>query len=797
MLILGLQSDIKMMTFITGKNAKYAESVNAEEEEQCATVNNFNEVDIPVHQEIFDISDKPFCAIRQQLLPEKFDNLQEIYDEFGFSVEDATNHSCSTEIETPQQRMKWLAHIEFSHDDIQDELTWSKVNVEKLDPEKTLELVREFGISHSLRPFLWPRFCGALKKKEASSYAYADVVRQCDMDKPSVVAQIEKDLLRTLPNNVCFWQQESQGIDSLRRVLRSVAYMYPDVGYCQGMGVIVAMLLLFCPEEIVFWIMATFIEDIFPANYYNGSLLGVQADVRVTMHLMDTHIPEVAKLLRENEVDTSLITVNWLLTAFGSVFPIRMLLRIWDFLFVSGGIAIFRTFIAMLKLKEEEFLSVTASKNLSIDIFNILASVPTSIQNPEDLVEMYISFEFSISPELIASMRKRQQAILLADEGLIVNPNTDTNLPKQRVHKRQLQRSTSILSQMLPTTLTGTQVTSNSLCRYFLKCNIKFDKVNSKGASVGYWQLFIEFLQAERSDLRMKNVHQTEMIVDLREAVLQICRHFINCDDSFKEKITLQANYIMEPQKDEIEQFLKAKRQGHRRARALLDFERQDEDELGFKKNDMITILSEKDEHCWIGEVNGLQGWFPAKFVEVVDERGKNYTIYGDEAVYPEITELIRDRLTNAIKPILEHGLRRSLMLNFSNHPWYFIESLLHTLSVSEEIAQGSVRSHYSSVHSRLTLCSTFSLDQDGKILTPEELLYRSVEHINDTHNAIGASLDAKLRSLIVMGVNEQCLHLWFDILCGNPSQDFIRTKYYHSWSFIKSPIWRQVTNSF
>lgn len=31
----------------------------------------------------------------------------------------------------------------------------------------------------------------------------------------------------------------------------------------------------------------------------------------------------------------------------------------------------------------------------------------------------------------------------------------------------------------------------------------------------------------------------------------------------------------------------------------------------------MITILSEKDEHCWIGEVNGLQGWFPAKFVEV------------------------------------------------------------------------------------------------------------------------------------------------------------------------------------
>lgn len=52
--------------------------------------------------------------------------------------------------------------------------------------------------------------------------------------------------------------------------------MYPDVGYCQGMGVIVATLLLFCPEETVFWMMATLIEDVFPANYYSANLLGVQ-----------------------------------------------------------------------------------------------------------------------------------------------------------------------------------------------------------------------------------------------------------------------------------------------------------------------------------------------------------------------------------------------------------------------------------------------------------------------------------------------------------------------------------------
>lgn len=40
----------------------------------------------------------------------------------------------------------------------------------------------------------------------------------------------------------------------------------------------------------------------------------------------------------------------------------------------------------------------------------------------------------------------------------------------------------------------------------------------------------------------------------------------------------------------------------------LIDFERHDDDELGFRKNDIITIISQKDEHCWIGELNGLRG---------------------------------------------------------------------------------------------------------------------------------------------------------------------------------------------
>lgn len=79
------------------------------------------------------------------------------------------------------------------------------------------------------------------------------------------------------------------------------------------------------------------------------------------------------------------------------------------------------------------------------------------------------------------------------------------------------------------------------------------------------------------------------------------------------------------------------------------------------------------------------------------------------------------------------------------------------------------------------------------QVLTPEELLFRGVQLINESHNAVGAPLDAKLRSLVALAVSEQCLHLWFDLLCSGDKQECIRKKFYHSWSFIRSPAWRQV----
>lgn len=55
-----------------------------------------------------------------------------------------------------------------------------------------------------------------------------------------------------------------------------------------------------------------------------------------------------------------------------------------------------------------------------------------------------------------------------------------------------------------------------------------------------------------------------------------------------------------------------------KQCKASFDYEKQEDNELGFKTGDIITVLSEDDSGWWTGELNGLSGMFPSNFVEVI-----------------------------------------------------------------------------------------------------------------------------------------------------------------------------------
>lgn len=123
--------------------------------------------------------------------------------------------------------------MEFSQSKEATELTWDNVAVMLPRTEKLRDMVRA-GIPHSLRAQMWLRLSGALQKKIKSDTSYHDIVKASGNDQLMTSKQIEKDLLRIMPTNACFSSPNSTGIPRLRRILRGIAWLFPDIGYCQG-----------------------------------------------------------------------------------------------------------------------------------------------------------------------------------------------------------------------------------------------------------------------------------------------------------------------------------------------------------------------------------------------------------------------------------------------------------------------------------------------------------------------------------------------------------------------------------
>ncbi|KAI5706397.1 hypothetical protein M8J75_007772 [Diaphorina citri] len=687
------------------------------------------------------------------------------FDEFGFRVEEEDGPEQNSNkllsepfIEDPQHRLQWVAYLEFNSSSANspgkeesEALTWDNLGV--ISRTDKLRSMTRQGIPHSLRPQLWLRLSGALEKKALSKIKYQDIVKASSSDALAFAKQIEKDLLRTMPTNACFSTFSSTGVPRLRRILRALAWLFPDIGYCQGTGMIAASLLLLMEEEEAFWTLSAIVEDLLPASYYTPNLIGIQADQKVLRSLVASGLPQLEVSLLQHDIELSLITLHWFLTLFASVVHFKILLRIWDLLFLDGSIVLFQITLGMLKIKEP----VLVTLENSAEIFNALSDIPGDIcliSTLYVLSQVSFSVSTSISQSLIDSHRRRHLAFLMSDQGaLIGNPALSNNLPKQQLNRRKVKRQKSILQNLI----------------------------------------FGEEENGE--DIKTKNIHQTEILVDLREATCQIGRHFLTTDPRLSHA-SLTPNYSPESHQSDHDAYADSdhdayadvSRSRQRRAKAVImmhmpmypgpdrdeprHFERHDDDELGFRKNDVITIISQKDEHCWIGELNGLKGWFPAKFVELLDERSKQYSLAGDDSVTETITDLVRGTLCPALKQILSCGLKRRALGEVC-HPWLFIE----------EVATREVEKDFTSVYSRLLLCKTYRLDEDGK------LLYRCVQAVNQSHDMAHVQMDVKFRSLICLGLNEQVLHLWLEVLC---SCEPVVLKY-HPWSFISSPGWVQV----
>lgn len=215
------------------------------------------------------------------------------------------------------------------------------------------------GIPVAYRAKIWAECSGASALRHPGYYE--ELVGSGEKDKlhdPSVAQQIQMDIHRTLTDNIFF--RAGQGVSKLNEVLLAYARRNPDVGYCQGMNLIAANLLLIMPAaEDAFWVLCSMIESILPAKYFDSSLLTSRADQVVLRGYVTEVLPQLSAHLHDLNIDLEAFTFQWFLSVFTDCLSAEALFRVWDVVLCinDGATFLFQVALALLKLNEKQLLA--------------------------------------------------------------------------------------------------------------------------------------------------------------------------------------------------------------------------------------------------------------------------------------------------------------------------------------------------------------------------------------------------------------------------------------------------------
>lgn len=276
-----------------------------------------------------------------------------------------------------------------------------KVGRAKWNEFKTLVLG---GIPVALRAKIWIE-CSGAGSLRVPGYYDGLVNRSGEDDDPQVVAQIRADITRTLTDNIFF--RKGPGVDKLNEVLLAYSRRNTEVGYCQGMNLVAANLLLIMPSaEDAFWILVSIIENILPRGYYDHSLLASRADQQVLRSYVSEVLPKLSKHFEDLSIDLETMTFQWFLSVFTDCLSAEALFRVWDVVLCTndGSTFLFQVALALLKLNESQLLGCSSPASVYTYINHQMTNHAISI---DGLIQASEGLRRVVKREEVESRRAR------------------------------------------------------------------------------------------------------------------------------------------------------------------------------------------------------------------------------------------------------------------------------------------------------------------------------------------------------------------------------------------------------
>ncbi|CAH9118289.1 unnamed protein product [Cuscuta epithymum] len=294
---------------------------------------------------------------------------------------------------------------------LQTHVSTANLKLSTLGNAITLNRLIRKGVPPALRPTVWFSLSGASKKKSTvpDSY-YDDLIAAVQGKVTAATKQIDHDLPRTFPGHP--WLDTAEGHASLRRVLVGYSFRDSEVGYCQGLNYVAALLLLVMKtEEEAFWMLAVLLENVLVSDCYTNNLSGCHVDQRVFKDLLTKNCPRLSSHLKTLEFDVSLVCTEWFLCLFAKSFPSETTLRVWDVLFYEGAKVMFHVALAIFKMNEEELL---LTHHVG-DVINIIQRSTRHLFDPDDLITVAFEKIGFMTTTNISKQRKKQESAVMAE----------------------------------------------------------------------------------------------------------------------------------------------------------------------------------------------------------------------------------------------------------------------------------------------------------------------------------------------------------------------------------------------
>mmetsp|Transcript_34667 Transcript_34667/g.62913 ORF Transcript_34667/g.62913 Transcript_34667/m.62913 type:complete len:375 (-) Transcript_34667:96-1220(-) len=173
-------------------------------------------------------------------------------------------------------------------------------------------------------------------------------LEELQLEVPNDTAQlIDLDVPRSLPDRM-----SSSSHTSLRRVLRGLAALQPEVGYCQGLNNIAAIfVLLGFDERVALSGCLSLLERCCP-DYHAPGLEGFLRDAELLQDCVKQLLPEESqqRLADLGVPLEALAAQHFLALGAASSWPISATAQLWDLLVLDGRAVLLASFLALLQL---------------------------------------------------------------------------------------------------------------------------------------------------------------------------------------------------------------------------------------------------------------------------------------------------------------------------------------------------------------------------------------------------------------------------------------------------------------